>query len=176
MKFFIINFTLIALSNSLFLNWAYLYDVQDIPEPSHQLYFLYSKHQSQQPKNVSPNTSYPIQEIPAGEHEKNGLSISSQEYLHLMTVGIQCVYEYGLCLQLLSKFEHFHYRISESGYLDTFPERRPLIQDNGTLLPKQGGNLNYLLNVNCCGIVPFSKFKTFIETKVSAMKLQGFNL
>ena len=159
MKFFIISFTLAALSNSLFLNWVYPYGVQGTPVPYRQLYFLYSKHQSQQTKNAFPNTFYSIQETLVGEAGKNVILISSQQYLQLLLI-----------------FEHFHYHIFESEYLGTFSGYRPLRQGNDTLLTKQCGNLNYLLNANWCDIEPFSKFKTFIETKVTAMKLQGFNL
>lgn len=176
MKFFAIIFIITALSNSLSQNWGYPCDVQDTPEPSHQLYYLYSKLQSQQPKSAFPNISSPIQEIPVEEDGMNGLSISSQGYSGLMTVGIQRACEYGRCSQPLSIFEHSHYRIFESEYHGTFPEYHPLIQDNGILSPTQCDNLNYLLNVNCSCIEPFSKFKIFIETEVSAMKLQGFNL
>lgn len=176
MKFFIIVLSLIALSNSLFLNWVYPYGVQDIPEPSHQLYYQYSKRQSLLPKNAVPNISFPILEIPVVEGGKNGLLISSQGYLDLMTEGILHAYEYGRCLLPLSISEHFRYHIFGSEYHDTFPGHHLLKQGICTLLPIQYGNLNYLLNENCSGIEPFSKFKTFIETEVSAMKLQGFNL
>jgi hypothetical protein len=44
------------------------------------------------------------------------------------------------------------------------------------LSPKLYDNLNYLSNVNSFGSLTFNKTKTFIETKVTAMKLQGFNL
>ena len=176
MKFFIIVLTLIALSNSLFLNWVYPYGVQDTLEPSHQLYYQYSKRQSLLPKNAFPNISSPILEIPVEEGGKNGLLISSQKYLGLMTEGILHACEYGRCLLPLSISEHFRYHIFGSGYHDTFPEYHLLTQGVCTLLPIQYDNLNYLLNENCSGIEPFSKFKTFIETEVSAMKLQGFNL
>ena len=63
MKFFLI----LPLSSLLEANLAYLYDVQDIPEPSHQLYFLYSILQNQPPKNGDPNTFSPTQEIPVEE-------------------------------------------------------------------------------------------------------------
>ena len=176
MKFFIIVLFFIALSNFPSQNLAYPYDVQDIPEPFHQLYYQCSKHQSQLPRNDDPNIFSPIQEIPVGGVAKNGLLISLQGYLYSKMEGIQYACGYGLYLLRLSISEHFHYRIFESVNPYTFPERLLLKHDTCTLLPKQYGNLNYLLNENCFDIEPFSKFKTFIETKVSAMKLQGFNL
>ena len=176
MKFFNIVLNLIALSNSPSLNWVYPYDVQDTLGPSHQLCSLYSKPQSLLPKNAFPNTSSPIQEIPVEVDGKNDLLTSLQEYLDLTKVDTQRAYEYDLCLLPLSIFEHFHYHIFGSGYLGTFPEYHLSKQDTYTLLPIQYGSLSYLLNENYSGIEPFSKFKKFIETKVSAMKLQGFNL
>jgi len=175
MKFFkIVLF--IALSNSLSPNLVYPYDAQDILAPSHQLFDLCSKLQNQLPKNAFPNTFFPTQEILVEEGAKNDLLISLQEYLYSKMEGIPHACEYGLCLQHLLIFEHFHYHISESEYPDNALGDLLLKHDTCTLLPKQHGNLNYLLNENCSDIEPFSKFKTFIETKVSAMKLQGFNL
>jgi len=42
--------------------------------------------------------------------------------------------------------------------------------------PKQCDSLNYLLNEKYFDIPSLNKFSTFMETKVTAMKLQGFNL
>ena len=176
MEFFIIVLILTALSNSLSLNWVYPYDVQDIPEPFHQLYYRCSKHQSQLPRNDGPNTFYQAQEIPVGEAAKNGLLISLQGYLYSKRGDIQHAYGDDLCLLRLSISEHFHYRIFVSVYPYIFLGRLLSIHGTCILLPKQYGNLNYLPSGNCFDIEPFSKFKTFIETKVSAMKLQGFNL
>ena len=44
------------------------------------------------------------------------------------------------------------------------------------LVAKKYYNLNYLLNENASDILPFNKAKTFIEKKLSAMKLKSFNL
>lgn len=174
MKFFrIVLF--IALSNSLSPSLAYPYGGLDILESSHQLFDLYSIPQSQLPRNAFPNTFCLAQGILVGEVEKIVLLASSLEHLCSVMAGIPHACEYDLCLQLLSIFEHFRYHIFESGYHDTF--LGGLLSKHGIciLLPKQYGNLNYLLNVNFFDIEPFSKFKTFIETKVAAMKLQGFN-
>jgi hypothetical protein len=87
----------------------------------------------------------------------------------------QHAYEHDLYLRLLSEYVHFHYHISELTSRDTFAANLLLKHDNDTLLPKLGDNLNYLLNVNSFDNQTFNKSKTFIETKVTAMKLQGFN-
>lgn len=58
MKFF--NF---PISSCPFEYSVYHDDVQDIPEPSHLLYYQYSIPHSQLPKNVDPNTVYPVMEI-----------------------------------------------------------------------------------------------------------------
>jgi hypothetical protein len=44
------------------------------------------------------------------------------------------------------------------------------------LSPIRYDNLNWLWNVSSYGSSTFNKTKTFIETKVTAIKLQGFNL
>ena len=176
MEFLIIVLFFIALSNSLSLNWFYPYDVQGIPAPSRLLYSQYSIHQSLLPRNDAPNIFSLTQGTPVGEAVMTGLSISLQGYLYLMTEGIRYACGYGLCLLRLSISEHFHCHIFESVYPCTSPASLLLKHDTCSLLPKQYGNLNYSLNENCFDIEPFGKFKTFIETKVSAMKLQCFNL
>jgi len=45
-----------------------------------------------------------------------------------------------------------------------------------SLYSKLYDNSDCLLYENFCDKYPYSKSKTFIETKVTAMKLQGFNL
>jgi hypothetical protein len=173
MKFFSI---LIALSSFLFENLAYPCDVQDTPEPSHLLCSLYSIHHNQLPKNDDPSISYSIQEIPVEAVLKIDLLVSLQEYSNLMMVDIPHAYEYDPCLQPLLIFEHSLYRIFELVNLYSVSVNLPSKYDTDTLLPKQYDMLNYLWSENFFDIQPFSKFKTFIETKVTAIKLQGFNL
>ena len=176
MKFFTIDLVSIVLSNCLSLNLACLYDAQDIPEPFRQLYFLCSIHHSQLPKNAAPNISSLMLGTPAVANEMSDLSSSSQEYLCSKRVDIQCAYEYDPCSQHLSIFGHLHYHKSAPEYLGISLECHLLAHGNDIWSPKQYDNSNYLLNVNCFGTAPFSKGKLFIETKVTAMKLQGFNL
>jgi len=104
MKFFL---CIILISNCLFLNWAYSYDVQDILEPSHLLSFQYSMLHNPQPKNADPNTSYPMQEILVAKVETNNLLVSSPKYLYSKMVDILHEYECDLYLPLLSEYEHF---------------------------------------------------------------------
>jgi hypothetical protein len=106
----------------------------------------------------------------------NDLLISSPIHIYSMTVGILCAYEYDLYLQLLLEYEHSLNYISVLTNHDNDVGYPLVKQDNDILSPKPYGNLNYLLNVNSFSILAFSKTKTFIETKVTAMKLQGFNL
>lgn len=108
MKFFL-NITLTLISSYLLVNRAYPCDAQDIPEPSHLLSCLYSKLHNHLPKSVCPNIAYSILGIPVEEAEKNDLSISSQEHLHLVREDIQHAYVHGLCLQPLLIYEHFQY-------------------------------------------------------------------
>lgn len=169
-------FNIILISSCLSPNWAYPCDVQGIPEPSHLLSFQYSKLHNLQPKNGDPNIVYPKMETLVVVIEMNDLSFSLPKYLYSKKVGIQCAYEYDLYLQLPSKYEHPpNYRFASTN-LDNGAEDRLSERGNGTLSPIQYGNLNYLLNVNSFGALTFNKTKIFIETKVTAMKLQGFNL
>jgi hypothetical protein len=173
MKFFL-NFTLI--SSCLFPYWAYPCDAQDILEPSHLLSDLYSILHIQQPKNDDPNTVYLTSETLVVKDERNDLLISLPKHLHSMMVGTQRAYEYGLCSQHPLKYGHPQNYISVSTNLDSDFEYLPVKRNNDILLPKINDNLNYLSNVNSCGSLTYNKTKTFIETKVTAMKLQGFNL
>ena len=55
-------------------------------------------------------------------------------------------------------------------------ESAPFLEhDNDISLPIQYDKLNYLLYENFFYILPYNKFKIFIETKVTAISLQGFN-
>ena len=173
MKFFKITF---LLSSFLFVSSAYPCDVQDIPEPSHQLCFQYSTRHNQQPKNVDPNTSYLTQEIPVAITSKSALSISLQEYLRSRRADIQHVDECDLYSQRLLGYEHsrYHKFVSASPGSDIANLLGEHYSD--TWLPIRYDNTNYLWNENFYDILPSRKFKTFIETKVTAMKLQGFNL
>jgi len=93
-----------------------------------------------------------------------------------MKENIQCVYECDPCLLRPLKYVHSQNYISVLTNHDIDIEYPLLKLDNDILSPIQYDNLNCLLNVNSFGILSFNKTKTFIETKVTAMKLQGFNL
>ena len=173
MKFFH-NITLI--SSCLFLNWAYPYDVQDIPEPFHQLSYQYSKLHNQQPKNAYPNTAYLNWEIPAVTFLMSDLSASLPKHLYSKMEETQHAYGHDPCLQLLLIYEHFQNYIFGLVNRDIDFEHRLAKQHIGILLPIQYGNSNWLSNVNSCDSLAFYKTKTFIETKVTAIKLQSFNL
>ncbi len=173
MKFFKVT---TLLSSFLFVNLAYPCDVLDTPEPFHPLCYQYSTHHNQQPKSIVPNTSSPTQGIPAVATLKFVLSISLQECSHSMRVDIQHAYEYDPYSQHLLKYEHSRYHKSVLEDLDTDVANLLAEPYNDTWLPTRYDNINYLWNGNFFDILPFRKFKTFIETKVTAMKLQGFNL
>ena len=172
MKFFL-NITLI--SSCLFPNWAYPCDAQDILEPFHLLSDLYSMHHSQQPKNDDPNTVCLTSETPAVKDEMNDLLISLPKCLRSRMVDTQRAYEYDPYLQHPLKYEHPQNYISVSTNLDSDFEYLLVKQHNDILLPKLNDNLIYLWSVNSSGSLTYYKTKTFIETKVTAMKLQGFN-
>ena len=171
MKFFVI----ILLSS--FHGWSLVYpdDAQGILEPSHLLYYQYSIPRSQLPKNVFPNTSCQVLGIPVAKVLKTFPSISSPIGLLQAKENTQYACEYDPYLQPPLRCEHFHYCKFGLEYLDNEFANHLLKHDNGTLLPKLYGNSSDLLYVNSFYILPYNKTKTFIETKVSAMELQGFN-
>ena len=173
MKFFF-NITLI--SSCLFLNWAYLCGAQDILEPSHLLSYQYSRLHNPQPKNFNPNIAYSTWETPVAIIEMYALLVSLPIYLYSMKEDTQRAYGYALYLQLPLEYEHFQNYISVSTNHGNDVEYRLVKHCNDILLPIQDGNSNCLSNVNSFGSLTFNKSKTFIETKITAMKLQGFNL
>lgn len=157
-------------------SWACPCGVQDIPGPSHRLSCRYSMRHNPQPRNIAPNISSPERETPFAGAWRNVPSVSSPKYLRSRKVGIPRAYEYGRCLPPLSEYGRS-------------PHRRPVSANHGTEAgdplsipcsdissPKQDDSLDYLSNVNSFGSSTSNKAKTFIETKVTAMKLQGFNL
>lgn len=169
MKFF----TQISSSPSLY--WAFPDDAQDILEPFHPKYSLYSTLHNQLPKSDVPNISVSIVETLFEEAEKFSLSISLQAYLHLPKEGIQYAYERGLCSQHPLKSEHSHYCKSELANPSFVAEYLLVKHDNDILSPK----LYELTAYSHYGLSfdnrPYCKSIKFIETKVAAMKLQGFN-
>ncbi len=162
-------------SNSLFQHWVGLCDVQGTPEPFHLLSILYSKHHNQLPKSDDPNISFSTRETLFEACEKFYLSVSSLAHLCSEMVDTQHECEHDPYLQHLSKYEHFHYHISERSSLSFVFVDLLVIQDNDTSLPKPN-ELSFDLHYGSFfDIQPYCKSKTFIETKVAAMKLQGFN-
>lgn len=173
MKFFL---NIILISSCLFPNWAYPCDVRDILEPSHRLSCQYSMRHNPQPKSVRPNISCSTRETPFEEVVKNVLSISSPEHLRSKKEGIPNAYARGLCLQLPLEYEHFPNYIPVSTNHDTYAGHLLSKHRNGILSPIRYDNLYWLWNVSSFGSSTSNKTKAFIETKVAAMELQGFNL
>jgi hypothetical protein len=170
MKFF--SFTQISSFPSLY--WVVPDDAQDILEPFHQLYSLYSMPHIQQPRNGAPSISVSIVEIQFEDSVKSVLLVSSLTHSHSEKEDTQYAYVHDLCLLHPSRFERSHCYIFErsnplcaAGY--------PLVKyEIDTSSPTQGG-LSYNLH---CGlsfdIQPYSKSKTFIETESSCSEIAGF--
>ncbi len=173
MKFF--N-NVIPISNYLSLSWAYPYGVQDTPEPSHLLSYQCSKHRNQQTKSATPNIACLTWEIHAIAFGMNDILTFLSKHLCSKTEDTQYAYGYDPYSQLLSKYEHSPNYISGLANPDSVVEYLPVKQHIDISLPKQYGNSNWLSNANSFGNLTCNKTKTFIETKVTAMKLQGFNL
>jgi len=160
--------------NSLISSYPFEYsvypdDVQDIPVPSHLLYFLYSIPHNQLPRNVYPNTVCLVKEILAEEVVMSYPSTFLPNHSHLLMEDTQHVHERDPYLQHPLVSEHSqHYK---SGQLNPYivPEHLPLIHDNDTSSPILYGHLNDLQNVNHVYVLPCCKSKKFIETKVPAI-------
>jgi hypothetical protein len=170
MKFFhLATYTTTPISNYFWENWAYLYDVPNILEPSHLLYYLYSKRHSQRPKNAAPNNASLKMEILVANDENCDLSISLPKHLYSRKEGIQRECEHDLCSQLLLKSSHsLNYKF-ELANRDNVSEHRLAIHDTDIWLSKQYVRLNDLYYENCSYILAWSKDNNFIETKVTAI-------
>ena len=169
MKFFT------QISNSPFQYWDSLDDVQDIPEPSHLLSDLYSMLHSQLPRNGVPNISASVEEIRFEEYAKYDLLTFSQDYSHSMMVDTRRAHEHDLYSQLPLIFGHFHYCKSELSNHEFVFEYHLAERESDILLPKLNELTFYLHYGLSFDIPPYCKTMKFIETKVAAMKLQGFN-
>ena len=164
-----------SISNRNLLYSDYPDDAQDTPEPSHRLYALYSRHHTLWTKSAVPNIVCVTQDIPVEDDEMCGLLTSLPKDSHSLREGILRACAHDPYLQLLSKFGHSHYCKSESTNLDSVPEYLPAKPGNDTSLPKQYGNSDCLQYESYDDIQTYRKDRKFIQTKVAAMKLQGFN-
>ncbi len=171
MKFF--YFT--QISSSPFQYWVYPGDVRDIPEPFRPLFDRYSLLHSRQPRNDDPNISVSGLETHFGESVKFDLLTSSPDCSHSRMEDIQHAREHDPCSQLLLESKHSHYCRFALSDLEFFAEYLPEEHGNDTSLPKQGKQIFYLHYGSSFYIRLYCKTMKFIETKVAAMKLQGFN-
>ena len=78
-------------------------------------------------------------------------------------------------LQLLLESSHSRYYRSVPVNRDNAPEHRLLTHGNNIWSPKLYEHLANLLYDSSFENLPYHKFRTFIETKVAAIKLRGFN-
>ena len=172
MKFF----TFIPVSSSFHYHWGNHCDAPSIPEPSYLKYFLYSILHSLSPKNVVPNIASLISEILFAIAEMSSLLIALPGYLYSTMEDTLHGYVHDPYSPPLLRCEHSHYYIPESPNPECVPGCPLTIQDNDILSPKLCGLSNYSHYEYPSCILPYSKGNMFIETKVAAMKLQGFNL
>jgi len=172
MKFFP---NIIQISSCLSQSLACPCGAPNIPEPSHRLFYQYSRLHSQLPTSGDPSNVCPKRGNPVEEAAMNGLSAFLPVRLYSTREDIPHEYECGHCSQPLSEYERSPNRISEPKGPDSDAVGLPLEHHSDILSPRLCDNSNYLSNGNSCGNHPFHKTKTFIETKVAAMKLQGFN-
>jgi hypothetical protein len=157
------------ISNYCWENWAYPYDVPSILESSHPLYYLYSKHHNQHPKNVDPNNVSSRWGIPAVNDENCDLSTSLPKRLCSRREDTQHEYEHGLCSQHLLKYSHSLNYKSELANHDSVSAHHLAKHDTDIWLSKQYVHLNDLYYVNYSCILTWSENIKFIETKVAAI-------
>ncbi len=170
---FLINITQVSSCPSP--SWVSLCDALDIPVPFHQLSYPYSTHRSRPPKSDGPNTSSLARETPSGEAGKNGPSTFLPNYLCSGTGDIRHAYGCGSCPQHPSEYGRSQNRIAALKGLGNHAVGLRSKRYGDILSPKLYDTSDYLLNVNFYDIQPSYKTKIFIETKVAAIKLQGFN-
>ena len=171
MKFF----NLIPLSNYLFVNLVYLDDAPSILEPSRLLYFLYSTLRNQLPKNVFPNISFPILKILVVTSAMFYLLIFLLSRSCLLTANTLPAYARDFYLQLLSKSQRSQNCIFGQANHGTLSEHRLSIHDNDIWSPIRYERSFCLQYANFFNNLPYCKYNNFIETKVAAIKLRGFN-
>ena len=163
------------ISNFRLVYSAYLYDAPNTPEPLYRLYFLCSKRHNRLPKSVDPNNVSEVSETLVANDENCDLSASLPTDLYSRTVGIQYVDEHDPYSPLLSVYEHSRCCRLESEDLDNVPEYLLSVHDNDIWSPILYRHLTYLPNDCFCDCLAYRKDKKFIETKVPALKMQGFN-
>ena len=165
MKFF----NLFPVSSFGWERWASHCDAQGTPVPSRQLCYPCSKHRSRLPKSVGPSNAFATLGSPVASGARYDLSVSSQAYLRLAKADTQCADGHDLYLQRPSRYGHFPNRISGSKDRDSVAVRRPSERGSGISSPTPNVRLYNLLYVNCVANIPYSKDKTFIQTKVTAI-------
>ena len=172
MKFF----DIIPLSNFQPVNSAYPYGVPDILVPFHRLYFLYSMLRTRWPRNVFPNTAFPIPGILSAALWMFSPLIALLSYLYSMMVDIRYAYGHDPYSQLPLESSHFHYYRSEQANRDTVSERPLLTHDNDISSPIRYEHLANLQYVNSFAFLPYCKVRAFIETKVAAINCGDLTL
>ena len=165
---------IILISSCLCLNWVSPYDVPSIPEPSHQLSYLYSKHHNQLPKSDDPNTSSQELEIPVATIVMNDPLAFLPTHSNLLTEDTQHAHEYGLYLLLLSEYVHSQNHIFELEYpYNVFVHLLSILHID-IWSPIQYDNLVWLLNANSSYNLTLNKTKKFIETESICNEIAGF--
>ena len=165
MKFF----NLFPVSNFGRERWASHCDAQGTPVPSRQLCYPRSKRRSRLPKSVGPSNAFATLGNPVASGARYDLSVSSQAYLRLATADTQCADGHDPCSQLLSVYAHSPNRRFGSIDRDNVAARRLSKRGSGISSPTPNVRLYNLLYVNYVANIPYSKDRTFIQTKVTAI-------
>ena len=165
MKFF----NLFPVSSFGWERWASHCDAQGTPVPSRLLCYPYSMRHSRLPKNADPSSACVTPDNPAASDGKCDPSTSSPTYSRLAKADTQCADGHDLYLQRPSRYGHFPNRISGSKDRDSVAVRRLSERGSDISSPKPNARLYNLLYVNCDANIPYSKDRTFIQTKVAAM-------
>ncbi len=157
MKFFII----ILISSFLTAHSVYLDSAQDTPEPSRQLYCLYSTLHNLSPRSVDPSISSLILETPIEDDASSVLLVSLPIHLCSAREGIQHACVRDLYSRLLSVPARSLNCISVLSNLCIFAEYRLLEHDNHIGLPKLYGDSRNLQYVNSFYTQPYCKTMNF---------------
>jgi hypothetical protein len=174
MKFFNSYITILKSSYQLESS-VYPCGVQDIPEPSHQSNYLYSKLHNQLPKSADPNSVSSTMETLVVKDGNFGLSTASPNYSRSTMADTQYADERDLYSQHLSKFSHSLNCKSELSNLCNAVGCRQSEHDTDTSLSKPSERLNLLRYVNYAYTLPWvQRYEKFIETESSCTKSAGF--
>ena len=164
--------SIIRISSCPSRNLTYPCGAPSIPRLFYQLFYQYPMYYNQQPKGDGTTNILPIRRAPVAED----LSYFSPVNLFPTRENILYEHKYDSSSQHPSEYALYLNRISGKKGLYSNTVNLPIERhsDNSSLFLCDDSN--DLLNANSYGTRPLHKIITFIETKVTTVKLLGLNL